>query len=533
MATWALNKASQAFIDKEMSAMAEKILTGYGWYRLENTIQTNISRDYLTGEKSWNEWAAMRECLQNAADEAEYMVRTFGGTLTDYVHVSLRSGNVMIQDFGRGVTFENIVLLGKSDKRGQGYRGEKGEGQLMAFLTLAKLGVGIKMFSLDWMCQPTFTRYNGGANEVLSLELYRQANPENPKRLSKGTVWLIERTATTEGVVKDLESYFPDLAVKVSKAAERKVEALANRQSKEYVTEQRKSDRKHAAAVRRVSTSSIKTIIQPKDDKPARLYLKGIWVKDLTVATGFPCLFSYNLRNVSINRDRDMVNQFELLREVKKALSSDEVTKAMVEMYWQRSESADIVYQEYTVDPTPHNPQTWKAAFAKAFGKKVCLRTNSYAARDALAEGWKVVDLLRASAKVAGILGIPTDVMAGGYVGNCKPAKMNARDIKILNAAIDICKGLVDEMPVVAVVDKTLDTVAEGWYKDGEVYIQHRVFKDGLEVLRVILHESGHHNTKASDFNRPFTAWFLAGWMKALMNPDAKLTAKLEELRNM
>lgn len=535
--------------------MAKKLLTGFGWYEFEQTIQTNISRDYLDGEASWTQWAALRECLQNAADEADYMAQELGGTMTDYVTIQRRGGGdhsergfIFIQDRGRGCDFESVLLLGKSGKRGLGYRGEKGEGQLMAFLTMAKLDVFIQMYSKDWLIIPKFAPYNGGTNEVLCLDVYRQTEKTRTakNRLDCGTVWRIDRTDELDYVVANLGDYFPELARKVSRAERARLDAEENRYYDERRKERKALERRKMAARKRKSTSSSKIVFKPAKGKPSRLYLRGIYVRDLTVTAGMDALFSYNLEDgVAINRDRDMVDAHQFRSQVAYILmESDDVTATMRKHYW--AEAGDGSNHptaiEYLVNMDEvqqfEHADEWRDAFYKVYGQQSCFATNQYATADAASNGWKVVSLNPLSTRFAERVGIRSDRQAAGFGDDdftvVEPTEREAK-------MIHLCMRIAEELGIkvggngVQVVGKVLgNPKVEGFQSGSTTYILRRMFKRDrrLDVLKVVLHELGHYNTGETDFTRRFTDWFLECWMDALVqNHDVdKVTQLLREL---
>jgi len=512
--------------------MTDKVLTGYGWYRLYQSIQTNISRDYLDGEKVWNEWAGLRECLQNAMDEADYMAQTHGGDPTDYVKVDKRTKHIVIRDQGRGCDFENILLLGKSGKRGLGYRGEKGEGQLMAFLVFAKLEISIEMMSQDWMVRARFGKYNGGTNDVLVLDVYRQKDPDNPKRLQGGTVWRIGRTSTLDYYMNNLADYFPD----IRKSAKRQRQAADRRRDETMRQQERKADRAKNTERKRKSTSSSKTVFLPRPGKPCRLYLRGIWVRDLTAESGMPALFSYNLEDVDINRDRDMVDSYQLRENVGAALMSSDMTRMMMEYYWKYAVDSELsLSMEYNARIMVSDnivATKWKRAFYRVYGEQACIHTNSYAATDATASGWEVVNLNSVSKAFAERLGIKTDRQASGFGDeDFTIVEATSRERKIIRTCGEICAELDVPTTVVHIVGKVMgNKTVCGFYKDNRVYILRSVFKrGGLAVLKVMLHELGHYNTGETDFTRGFTDWFLLNWL-AVAQMDAAKIEKLQAL---
>jgi hypothetical protein len=530
----------------------KKVLCGkFGWYQFERTVPTNISQGYLGGSDAsrWNELAALRECVQNALDEAQFQRNENGGALTDYCSITYGNTHILLRDTGRGVDFSQIFLLGESGKRGQGYRGEKGEGQLMAFLVLTKIGIPIQMFSRDWMVVPRFDTMShisylawvsnaddhvvapAGEREfvVMVLDLYRRVPGQAPL---VGTIWKIGLNYNLKEIVQDIGSYFPD----ISKRQAHRNHTEDVRQWARQRKEDERQKRRERQFVVRNSISSSKMVFLPAKGKPKRLYLKGMFIRDLSGA--WPSLFSYNLENVPINRDRDMVDQGAMYDEVSQALSSEDMTPRMLQMYWRQAiaNSGSDHYIEYTRMPEMYaRDDEWRQAFRKEFGWKSCIGTNHLISADATSEGWKVVTLNPVATGFAKGLGIKTDALAGNWISGQGYKSVNAS--KKEDKVIGLCQKFGELLGIksypVEIAGKVVDAdVILGWYKDNTVHILRSTFAmGGLEVLKTYLHECGHGATGEGDYSRKFTNWFLVGWASIVDLPMETLS-EMKKIKN-
>ncbi len=149
-------------------------------YVFERGIPTQLSTEYVP---DWTLFHAMRESLQNAYDE-----RTLSGAKVDTYP---EGDSVLIRDAGRGVAFEDILLLGISGKRGlDNVVGQHGEGEVVSSMVAARLGVTKRMASQDWLVIGRTAQE--GEHEILVLDLYRS------KGFRKGTCWEFERAGARE-----------------------------------------------------------------------------------------------------------------------------------------------------------------------------------------------------------------------------------------------------------------------------------------------------------------------------------------------
>ena len=366
-------------------------------YKFEKSYPTNISAGYLDAASGsgWSIWEMLRESVQNMMDEAEYMADTNGGELLDYCQVSLYCDCVELKDKGRGVDFAQIFLIGESGKRGTHYRGQKGEGEGLSFLVAARNGINKVMYSQDWAVKARFEN-NFGGYKVLVFDLYRTAKP------LQGTTWRYERTEEIVNVYNNIGTYFPQL----SRKEQRRQDAQDREREREQEQYAKRQQKRYEKTVKAKSTSSNRTIITPVKGQTPRMFVRGIFVKDLY------SLFSYNLKDVQINRDRNMVNEWDILAEVEKAFNSDDLTLAQAVTYWKHAEDGkgDAGLLEYkTVINLNSNRQLMKDAFVKAFGKKACIFSDKTAALDAEGLGFKVVDLHPYVRETARNLGIQND----------------------------------------------------------------------------------------------------------------------------
>jgi len=311
-------------------------------YRYETTIHTNISSQYVDASSSqWSEWEMIRECMQNMMDECEHLAQTRGGHLSDYLHVDRVTLQVRgwwcLHDEGRGTDVSSILYLGLSGKRGQNYRGEKGEGQLLAFLVAARKGIGMMFVSQDYLLTPKIDRDNGHPH--LAIDLYRTARP------IQGTKIFIEATAPVDAYMEDRHNLFPDLV-----KPKRLTKALARNK-----------------------------IFEPRDEGP-RLYHKGIFVRPIDA------LFSYNLTDSKISRDRDVVSEDDLLDEIGQIWNEVSklpfIRRLLEESESRRSDKLEMRIRRYNLGEKQQ--ARWRKAFRELAGThRAVLWTDDLVTREA------------------------------------------------------------------------------------------------------------------------------------------------------
>lgn len=140
-------------------------------YTYERTVTTQVTDQYVP---DWGLFEALRESVQNMVDE----VKMTGVGM----HWEGEGGRAYFYDQGSGVSFDNILYLGASGKRGvEGVVGQHGEGEVVSFLAAARLGIDKVMVSQDWLAKGKIVQVDG--HRVLAIDVYKTGRPR------KGTAW--------------------------------------------------------------------------------------------------------------------------------------------------------------------------------------------------------------------------------------------------------------------------------------------------------------------------------------------------------
>jgi hypothetical protein len=453
-------------------------------YEFSEQIQTNISLEYLNDEASkWNAWEMVRECVQNIMDEAEYQADQNGGHLSEYMEIwSDYKVNQerfwRIWDKGRGVDLEDILFLGISGKRGTHYRGQKGEGQLMAFLVAAREEIGLYMTSQDWAIEPVVVE---GKYRTLALNIYK-AQKSHP-----GTRIFIEWNTEADEYLQNAKGYFPDLR----KPRKRRTYTPSTRSRKPKVAR----------------SPSTRTLFEEKWESP-RLFVKGIFVKHIDA------LFSYNL-DLPLNRDRNIVSNDELLPAIESEIG-DLKTFSKILRIVKEIAIADNRYllegQVRQLDPV--NPKQWASALRKACNsRKTVLWTNDIMAIEARLRGYEVVRIDHPVYRmVFSWGGIKHDCDVASVPDpyrECKTLDTKAaRRKRFLEKVGDLLKWSID-IKVFAPVKGPHTEIRNGFQEGRICWLRYDHLRDSnlLDVLRTFIHEYGHWESGAMDNTRAFENW--------------------------
>ena len=449
-------------------------------YVYESTMETNISTDYVDGTSStWGEWELVRECMQNMMDEADFLAQKEGGHLSNHLHIRqvARHGSQWwcLRDMGRGTSVTNIFYLGLSGKRGQDRRGEKGEGQLLAFLVAARKKIGLIFASQDYLLIPRISDDNGHPHLV--LDLYRARKPIT------GTRIFIENTVMIDLYLRDRREFFPDLV-------------------KPKGPEKSPSKRK---------------IFDPGEEG-AKLYLKGIFVRKLEA------LFSYNLTKSRISRDRDVVSEDDLLEEIgeiwNEVVSVRKVTQLLEEATGWSTQKLEMRVPLFTLDQK--QKRAWRKAFRELAGPgRAVLWTNDLVAREARRKDYVVARIERQPVFEALCqAGVKRDCDVAKAQEPYKELKPNKHEHAVFAIFQDIADRCNWENGRTFKVFKSTGVDAQydkrlAFQRGNYLYLKrsHLATATFGKLLRTFVHEETHRQFGAPDESREFEAGQARLWL--------------------
>lgn len=445
-------------------------------YEFEQTLETNISIDYLGDEgTSWGIWEMVRECVQNLMDEAQVQAELKGGHLSEHIWFWKGDKFWRLRDMGKGAELNDIFYLGFSGKRGSGLRGEKGEGQLLAFLVAAREGIECYFISKDYALEPRISQGNGYGHLV--MDLYRRGKE------IVGTRVLIGRHSMVDFYIEGRRDMFPDLVKPRKTGVER-------------------------------SPSSRQIFIKG----PSKLFLKGIYVKDIDA------LFSYNLRESRISRDRDLVSEEDLIGEIQ-YIWGDETRVANIErliregMQWSTDKLEMRMHSVYL--GSEKLKVAWRKAFRNIAGSRRAVSwTNDIIAREARRKGYQVVKVERSVVSFALFdSGIKQDTDVAKQVDPYRivqPTKREKKLFWILREIALLCKRGPAEFKVFK------PTGSSGEYdnrlafqKGDEIYYRRSHISESTlgELVKTWVHEEAHRSSGAPDESREFESTQAEIWL--------------------
>jgi len=228
-------------------------------------FELSIHEDYLAGR--WGTWEGVREVVQNALDAQD-----------DYpgypMEISHTEGYLQIRNVG-AVLGQEVLLLGKTTKDGRNdQRGQFGEGLKLGLLALVRQGIEVYIMNGSTKWTPFIDRSeNFGDERVMWINVRKMQ-----KREEDFTVYI----KIPKSEWKSLRGRFLDLV-------------------------------KGDLDVLDHAEGSV--IMDPTER--GNVYAKGIFVKN------YPYLqYGYNFNNIQLDRDRGMIDDWDLRYAAAKALKA-------------------------------------------------------------------------------------------------------------------------------------------------------------------------------------------------------------------
>lgn len=237
-------------------------------------ISYGIVRDYVR-TRNWGVWEGFRELVQNALDEIQYVT----GSIVDTYPCTYSNGKTIIHDDGRGLGVNNL-LIGKSEKM-DWQRGRFGEGLKLGLMTLLDQGYKVRILTRDKIIVP---KYETNIIEGTSVDLFCVCIKKSDKYVQGTTIEIESQT----NLCREFRTRF--------------VQGIDKNKILYDIVE---DGFKRYTIIDKTGT----------DGKP-RIYVRDIYVADITDIILGSTVFSYNVHNVRIDESRRVVNLVDLMDQI-------------------------------------------------------------------------------------------------------------------------------------------------------------------------------------------------------------------------
>lgn len=411
-------------------------------------LELSINCEYV---RNWSVWEGVREVMQNAMDAQD------DGFKMDARH----NGKDTLRVSNEGVKLDpNVWLLGTTTKREGNYRGHFGEGLNLSMLALVRGGHSVKIINGDesWTpkIEPSET-FNGA--DVLTIYTHKRHND-----IGK---FVIEIGGIDRETWANLKPRFLDLA-----------------------------------KPKRVVKTTRGDVILDKAFK-GKIFVKGIYVEyRAELAAG------YNFRNVDTDRDRKMVDTWDLKYNAAKAweeaMTQDEaepkITLRVVEMLNDNALDVEQMGDGYGINKTV--AEKVGEVFKGKHGESAIPVQSMAESREVEHLGKRGIVVPRPLAKLlADEVGSIESARksfsrATANVYGWDDLNDDERDVygKVLNLVEPAASGLGHEnvenrLTVVDFNDETLNGLH---HPDGKIEVARKLLGDFEKFLSVLVHEVSH-----------------------------------------
>lgn len=304
-------------------------------------IPLTIDKNYCS---AWSVWHGVRELLQNAKDAEEYE-----GKPMEVTHYP-RTARLEIVTRGAYVHPSNLLVLGKTSKSDGRQRGKFGEGFVLGVLALIRKGCDVKFRNGDLSWTATFESPDVGhpleGNELLTFKS------------------------------RELQIREPDFKVEIEGITQ---EAWDIIKAKVLFLEPPK-------AAETLKTDEGSLLLNPQ--YKGEVFVRGLFVRKFD---DLSC--GYDLDNVPVDRDRQMINEWELHYALGKLWSTacnaqpELATPRVYEMA--KEGSSDARNLKYHADETLL--KRLREKFEEEHGKDSIPVTDNSSAREAQSAGSKPI----------------------------------------------------------------------------------------------------------------------------------------------
>jgi hypothetical protein len=246
-------------------------------------------------------------------------------------------------------------------------------------------------------------------------------------------------------------------------------------------------------------------IARPLLDQPKKLYIKGIFVKEINAITG------YNLNIERENPISGSVDSYTVLNGIEKLITKTEDRKYIEELLRAVASDPKKDFEEYACGSwhdtwTKKHSEIWSGAADQIFGKKVCLSTSPPLSREAEYRDFKVLycsaHFLKGTIKTDMVV-IMEDNRDDFYEYSFESLSNQEKE-NLTRVSWLIHKTQYVEAPIQVVDFKdNPNTLGASFYKK-HLRVAYRIAVNFQQLYDTVLHEFIHYNFGYSDLTSEF-----------------------------
>jgi len=429
----------------------------------EFTLPTMISLAYEA--ERWGYHRIVLDTISNHIDAS--------GSVAG-VTVETGPGWASVRDCGPGFDWRLLGLLHSTKDPSGPNIGQFGEGMKLVAAACLRMGLGMSIRSRDWL-----------ATAVTENVSFQDSNSSREERTVRRLAWNITtglpEARGTETVISSPAGSLPD-----------ELADLFSRWRSLFLDDQH-----------RFRESAW-------EDQTPRLFLKGVWCKDLEEYA-----FSYNLVSATISRDRSTLDTISAVRR----FWEYSVDIRCIAMFFREAARHAALRTtpplEFRMSIYPVHEDQWKFGWQEAFGEAAVISTTPQNDYHAAAMGHPVVPLPDTVAATARRAGIPTsrDVLSDETRFLLRP--LNPDEQLLVRAAFRVLRTVrpgIEEYEVLAMDSPpSPETGGLANLRSYRIYLSTPLLRSGSlqKVVRTLLEEVAHLESGSPDMERAFEEWCL------------------------
>jgi hypothetical protein len=430
---------------------------------MNTTVQryeTGISENNL---KNWSELESVKEFIQNAV-----YAKTI---LNDKMSINHDGEWAIINNFPSGFS-KSKLLIGESNQSGvAGAPGEFGEGMKMAMAVALRCGLNVMVTTNGFTVIPKLEPSTLDPN-VRVLVFYIEDHDD----YSHGTTFKIN---CSKEVLEEAKSYF----------------AVLNGVQFESVSQD--------------------GIIEGVDNT---VFVNGVKITEI------PSIFSYNFTGSELmNRDRSSIDMNRVKSYVRMVLSDVKDIKVAETVIKGIMKNDNLLESQSGIMEYAADEVTWKTAVQNVFGDKIALGTGGESDTQARYRRFKVLTNIPSAWRFffSNRLGIPytSDLQQLAQKVkrvHRKPSKEESANLGWAKRLISMYYGDYGTVRISEDLRDQYGNKCWGLYDGREdvIWLDKSILSSKEKTFKVLLHETIHRVTGASDNTEAFTeAWEHACWM--------------------
>jgi len=251
-----------------------------------------------------------------------------------------------------------------------------------------------------------------------------------------------------------------------------------------------------------------------EDEYKGKIYYRGIFVREMKNS-----LWGYNFNDLTINRDREIIDDYSLKRAVGKAIAGVD-SLSIIHNFVKNLQDQDVLESSAIIhawDIPKENVELWKEAWKLVFGDNAVVETDESLREEVEYFGYKVVRVPWGCKEMLKEL-VRSDEDVINRIKEFQWEDKGPIDIKRYPTFKKVYIGLGKPAPVHWFRIKLNNPFAKAYAmsKKGTIYLDKKLSLDEISMIEALVHEVVHVRYGLSDNTPEFNQVYGEVWKDAL-----------------